>query len=376
MKKQHLYIFLAVALLAAAVYFFKARFPSASSDFTVRVAANYPMTGELAFYGSELRDGMLLAMAEQRLTIAPEADFEFDWGDNKFNAKDAVTVMQRQLAGQPTIYASALKPQVMAIENEISAKGIPHLAWVLDLTPNPTNTENNFRSWVSFKLECDVFVEYAKKNAAKKVVLCFLSLPSTEEAYGKYLQGRLRDELNCSVKVESYNPNVSAADYPLIAARVANEKADLTLINGFIPNIVGMIRSLRPLGAIGDGTTIAALDMLDAADALQPSESEGIIVAGPEFLVKPNAAQKNWAERFKSRYGRMPSYHAAYAYDAGLVLLHAASSRPSDSKQWLEKILSVSEVGVTGQIKFGPDKSLLTKLYPAIYRKGKLVPLE
>jgi len=367
----------ALAAILAALAYQNSNSDSAALDKKITIAANFPLTGELGFYGAEFRDGLLLAVRDKGSELPEGASIEFDWGDNRFSPKDAATVLQRQLQKSPTFYTSALKPQVMAVENEVATTGIPHLAWVLDLTPNPSGTTNNFRTWVSFKLETDVFFEYAKARGVKKTVLSYVSLPSSEAAYGKYLAGRLRDELGAEVVIERYNPDVGPGDFRNIATRIASHQADLTMINGFIPHMVGLIKALRPLGVIKDGNTMAALDMLDAAGVLSPEESDGILVAAPPFMIEPGEEQKAWAAHFEAKYGRKPSYHAAFAYDAGLTIIDAAQrlDLPASPKDWLATISSTDIAGVTGPIRYGDDQSIITSLRPAIYRAGVLVPL-
>lgn len=378
-NKRTLIAVIGIALFAAivAMVYLSSR-PQAEDDgLTITVAANFPLSGELAFYGDEFRDGLLMAVADKGTALPAGSTIEFDWGDNRFTPKDAVTVLQRQLQQNPTIYTSALKPQVMAVEKQVAETGIPHLAWVLDLTPNPSGTTNNFRTWVSFKLETDVFFEHAKNQNAKNIVLSYVSLPSSESAYGTYLAERLRDELGANVTVESYNPDVGAGDFRNIAVRIASHEPDLVMINGFIPQMVGLIKAMRPLDVIKDGNTMAALDMLDAAGALSPEESEGILVAAPPYLIDPDAEQQAWATRFEETFGRSPSYHAAFAYDAGLTIIDAAArlELPASSEDWLAAILATDIVGVTGPVRYSKEQSVLTSLQPAIYRDGVLVPL-
>jgi len=378
MKSKTIGIIVAVGVLAVAGAYFYPRQSGPTEDKTVRVAANLPLSGELAFYGGEFRDGLLMAVADNASRLPAGVTISFDWGDNRFSARDAATVLQRQLQTTPTIYTSGLKPQVMAVDQEVANAKIPHLAWVLDLTPNPANTTNNFRTWVSFKLETDVFFEHAKKVQAKNVVLSFVSLPSSEAAYANHLAGRLQNELGAKVTIERFNPDVGADDFRNIAVRIASHKPDLIMVNGFIPHMVGIIRGLRPLAVIKDGNTMAALDMLDAAGALTPEESEGIIVAAPQFMIKPNDDQKAWTTRFQEKYNRKPSYHAAFAYDGGVTIVDAATrlQLPATNADWLKAILATNTKGVTGDIRFGTDQSLITQLSKAIYRNGVLTPLE
>jgi branched-chain amino acid transport system substrate-binding protein len=378
MKRKHVIIALAVLIaVAALIFFLKRQSTSNQSIPSIKVAANFPMSGELAFYGAAFRDGLVMAVDERGGAIKDKANIIFEWGDNQFSPKEAVSVFQKQQLDNPTIYTSALKPQVMAVTDEVSRAGIPHFAWILDVDTNPAGTTNNLRCWVSFKLEADVFLKHANNRDVKKVAVVYLSLPSSEVEYGKIIVPELKKQ-GREVLVEPFTSSVQPEDFKTIAAKVAAFKPDMVMINGFIPQMVSIIRNLRTLGVIKSGNTLASLDMLDAANALSPEEAEGVVVAAPQFLLNPTAEQIAWSDRFKQRFGHQPPYHSAFAYDMGLVILDSTQrlKLPATSEQWVSALRATNIQGITGQIQFDSDGSLLTNLAPAIYRNGKLVPLQ
>jgi branched-chain amino acid transport system substrate-binding protein len=374
------YILLTLAVLIAAVIAFvvyRNRQSTLNGDIpTIKIAANFPLSGELAFYGDAFRDGLIMAVDERGSAINNNARISFDWGDNQFTPREAINVYQNQQLGQPTIYTSALKPQVMAVTDEVSRAGLPHFAWILDVDVNPAGTRNNLRCWVSFKLEADVFLKHAASRDVKRVAVVYLSLPSSEVEYGKIIVPELKKQ-GREVLVEPFTSSVQPEDFKTITAKVAAFKPDLVMINGFIPQMVSIIRGLRSLSVIKDGNTLASLDMLDASNALSPQEAEGVVVAAPQFLLNPTAEQTAWSERFRQRFGRQPPYHSAFAYDTGLVILDAAQrlNQPATSEAWISALRDTKIQGLTGELRFDSDGSLVTELAPAIYRNGKLTPL-
>ena len=58
----------------------------------------------------------------------------------------------------------------MAIKDQVDAKSLPHFVWIFDAFIN-RGTQNNFRSWVSYKIEPKMYLDYAKRIQARRVAL-------------------------------------------------------------------------------------------------------------------------------------------------------------------------------------------------------------
>lgn len=361
-------IVVVVIAIGAAIYFQK---PGESSD-SVRIAANLPLSGPLATYGVAVREGATMALEE--LSQSPGAKtLTVDWQDNASEPKTAVSAFRKQVLSAPAIYVSGVKPQTMAIRDEISQMGVPHFVWIFDAQINRDST-NNFRTWVSYKIEPPIFKAYAERIGARRIAVTYVQLPHTIEAYEKILIPAFR-ESGIEVLAEPYD--FGRTDFRDIAAKLNAFKPDLIILNGFQSDLVGLIRSLRPLDAINDGNTIATYDLLDAAKILGPDEIEGIRIVAPLFETRPDEPTiAEWRERFRKRFNKEPLYTHAFAYDMISAIEGAMNGEttPGSNEEWISALRAVDQPGVTGPIRFDSDGDMLTPLEVGVYRNGRLVP--
>ena len=361
---------IAVALIAVGLLLRQSRETGVAAS--VRIAANLPMSGALATYGVAVREGASMALDDVQATGAPP--MVVDWQDNAGDPKTAVSILRQQLLENPNIYVSGVKPETMAIKDEVSQLNLPHFVWIFDAIIN-NGTTNNFRTWVSYKIEPPIYIQYAKEHNAQRIAMTYVQLPHTVEEFEKILVPELKKEGSADLLVEPYD--FGRTDFKDIAAKIASFKPDLIILNGFQGDLVGLIRSLRPLGAITDGNTIATYDLLDAARILGADEIEGIRIVTPVFETRPDSTKIGaWRKRFRDKYGREPLYTHAFAYDM-IGAISAASKTlqlPASSEEWIHALRSVDVDGITGPIRFDSDGDMVTPLEVGVYRGGKLLP--
>lgn len=369
-RRLVLTIVVAAACIGIALAIWRTKAPQAGA--AIRVAANLPLSGPLATYGVAVREGAILALEQQ-----PEAAsiVEVDWQDNASDPKTAVSILQQQLLSNPTIYISGVKPQTMAIKDEVSRLGLPHFVWIFDAVINK-NSSNNFRTWVSYKIEPPVYVKYAESRHASRIAITYVQLPHTVEEFESILVPQLRSR-GADLLVEPYD--FGRTDFKDIATKIAAFRPDLIIVNGFQGDLVGLVRSLRPLGAITDGNTIATYDLLDAARILGADEIEGIRIVAPVFETRPTEPRiAAWRERFRAAYGRDPLYTHAFAYDMMTAIRSASQnlSLPASNADWIRALRAVDVEGITGPVRFDSGGDLLTPLEVGVYRGGRLRPDE
>jgi branched-chain amino acid transport system substrate-binding protein len=361
---------LPVAAIATWVVLHK---PSPKTGLGVRVGANLPLSGPLATYGAAVREGVTLALED--LKKISDRRLEFDWQDNASEPKTAVTILQKQFLDPPDVYVSGVKPQTMAIKDQVAAKGIPHFVWIFDAFINRDST-NNLRTWVSYKIEAPVYLAYAKERSSKRVAIVHVQLPHAIEEFSKIVVPGLKAQGVEEVMVEPFD--LGKADFKDVGVKFENFRPDLIILNGFQSDMIALVRALRPLGLISDGNTIATYDMLDAAKVLGADELEGIRVVAPVFETRPDSSEiAQWREQFMKRFHKSPLYTHAFAYDMALIIDDAAKrlKPPSSPVKWLEALRATDLKGVTGPLKFDNDGDLITPLEVGVYREGKLVPV-
>lgn len=345
---------------------------------TVKVDANLPISGEFAIWGSSIRDGATLSLRDIEKSDPMGPKLNFEWQDNAGSPQTAVSIFQKQFLEPPVLYVSGIKPQLMAIKDQVDAKGTPNFVWIFDVSINK-NSNNNFRTLVSYKIEAPVYLKYAKERQAKRVAIIYTLLPHAEEQFQKLVIPQLKKMGVEAVFTEAYD--LGLKDYKDIANKVKKFQPDLIILNGFQNTLVGIVRALRPLGLITDGNTIGTYDMIDAGKILGKDETEGIRVVAPLFESRPDREKVvQWKEHFRSQYNRQPLYIEAFAYDM-VTIMHNAAKRlklPATSEQWIEAISETKVECITGNpfCYFDKDGDLVTPLEIAVFRDGKLVPLE
>ncbi|MGC3996919.1 MAG: ABC transporter substrate-binding protein [Anaeromyxobacter sp.] len=85
----------------------------------------------------------------------------------------------------------------------------------------------------------------------------------------------------------------------------------------------------------------------------------------------PGAAE--FAERFRARYGKKPTYHAACAYTAVLIAAEAAAKAGGDARKTRDLLASGAWTGIMGDVKFEAFEGFTNQnrhLMPVIQYQG------
>jgi len=334
----------------------------------INVALNIPLSGPLAYYGQSIQEGIAIASDEENKKLV-----NFDFQDNEGKAKVAVSIANSQLLKAPNIYVSGVKPQLMAIKEIIAKRDIPHFQFVFDVNIRPNGEANNFRTWVNFKEEPEVFIHFAKEIKPKKIAIVYVSLPHTNEEYQQLIIPGLKLKGVEDVYVQPYQMDLT--DFGAIALNVRAYKPDLLIISGFAENLAVMTRRLYEQGLIKDKNVIATYDLIDALNLVRPEWVEGVRVSAPLFLTRKDEDLKikNWFNTFKERYNKEPNYTDAYAYDMAKIFFEAARRKAQNQQKSLTEIIQEIDMpGLTTQLKFDKYGSLPISIERGVVRGGGL----
>jgi ABC-type branched-subunit amino acid transport system substrate-binding protein len=315
-------------------------------------------------------------MAVDELKSSTTPSFVFDWQDNAGAPQATVSIMQRQYLDPPDIYMSGVYPQTAAIWDQISAKHTPHFCWIYEVALNP-KSNNNFRTWVNFKIEPELYLAYVDKHKPKRIAIVYPNVPVYVNEVQKLILPGLAKRGIKNPLVEVYDFDTS--DFKPIAEKISAFKPDLIVLQGYQIHEVRLVKALRPYSVIKDGNTIANYDMMDAADILAPEEVEGIRISAPYFVTRPAQPEiRQWRLRFVAKYKRTLLYTDAFSYDM-MLIINDASKRlhlPATSDQWIDALKKTNLRGITGLLKFDSDGSLITPIEFGMYHNGKLTRAE
>jgi branched-chain amino acid transport system substrate-binding protein len=334
----------------------------------VHVAVNLPFSGPLAVYGVSIREGVEYYLAR---TPGANGRLSFDWQDNASDPGAAVRIAGRQLesGSEPDVYVSGVKPQAMAIMPSVTRAGMPHFVWIFDAHLN-TGGHNNFRTWVSYKVEPAKYIEFVKQKRASRVSVAYVQLPHTVEEFEKILLPALRrDSINVTTEVFEFG----RTDFREIARRLLTGSPEALILNGFQLELSALVRALRQEPGYDPAKIIGTYDMLDAAQVLSPTEMEGLRVVAPRFATSAGqATNAAWIEGFRKKFRKAPLYTNAFAYDMASILDNVARMSPAlaDHGAWLKALHGTRMSGVTGELSFDADGDLNTPLVIGIFKNG------
>ncbi|MEX0813707.1 MAG: ABC transporter substrate-binding protein [Chitinophagales bacterium] len=346
-----------------------------TDNLTVEIACNLPLTGELATYGTSVRDGSNLAIDDLSDSLKTnKLVLNFDFQDNGGLAKNAVSIYQKQILNEPHIYESGVSPQTMAVIDLVSETKIPHFVWVYAPYIND-KYPNTFRAWLDFKEETEYYLKYAKHRQPKKVAIVYVNIEVCQTEFDSIVAPGLKSQGINDIMIERYD--ITTSDFKTLASKVKDYNPDLILLNGFKDHMIQLIKDFRTYNLIKNGNTICSYDLLDAAPELSNDLLEGLRYTVPYFIMHQDDPKiKEWRKRFKEKFNREPLYTDAYAYDKTLAIYYASKNldKPFNYDEMTKALLKSEFDGITGPFKFEQNGDLLLNLEIGYYENGILKP--
>ena len=343
----------------------------------VRVGANLPMTGGLALHNGLIQEGIKFAIEESESAGDSAVKLDVDWRDNEGDPSRAAAIFRKQFLNPPNIYVSGFEIQYNAIADEIKRKGIPNFVWTFAPFIN-RDSKHNFRVVHSYKQEPRLFFQYADFKKPKKVYLLWYKLPHTLYEFEEVVAPELR---RSGIEVKSQPFDIGKKDFKDVVVKINKYNPDLIIASGWAMHLTEILKAARPYGLLEDGKAVFSYDFSELAAVLDKDEIEGMPFAAASAFTRPGSAAKKWLKRLEARFKKPPHYFQLFTYDMVLVINDAArrlressSAWPPSSEEWIAALRATDIPGVTGQLKFDDDGSLITPVEVAVFRDGKPVP--
>ena len=342
-----------------------------SSD-VVKVACNFPMSGDLSFYGQYLQDGITMAMDELKDSMEQQnIVIEYDYEDNHSTTKDAVTAFNKHKLKDFEVYASCCTAQSMAIQDLVGQTKKPHFIWSFyPLTLEPD--DNIFRVWIDMAYEGDCFVKYIEQKKPKTVAFVYQNLSSTNEQFNKRVGPAVE---KFGVKViynESYD--TEKKDFKDIITKLSSLKPDMYILYGFQNQLAEIIKNLNAYGLKKDGNILCSFDFLDVQNVVDAELLDGIVTNIPRFIIDDNERIVKWRNDFEKRFNRKPLFTDAYAYDFAYIMYDAVKDIKNIPDETInEAFQKVNRSGISGPLAFDPTGQIRNNIVTCIFKEGKFV---
>jgi len=342
----------------------------------IRFAAVLPLTGSAQVYGTTIRNGIEIAIAEARKS--PEfAKMEFTFSDTASDPERGMQVLRQvyrdgALAAIGGVTSAEALAMVKVADDEQRVLLSPSAS-----NPSLTGISTNFyRVFPSDFAEGTVMARYAFDNLRLRngVVL------AKEETYAKGIQKVFADEFQRKggkiQETVEFPPNTD--EFMAFADRVAVLKPDFVYVAAYAEEIAKIITDLKK---VGYGGIILTTSSFAAAATIAEvgSAAEGAYFTQSTFQTRGDLSPEVQAfvSAYRARFGSEPDLYAAHGYDALNMLLEAYRKGGTTGLSFWKGMRSIHEYpGVTGTLQFD-EKGDVAK-FPHVYvvTDGRAVDVE
>lgn len=343
---------------------------SSKTEAKLLVAGNLPLSGPIASFSGQYHMGFQMGVDDESAKLGiPASSFRADFQDNAGDGATAVNVLRQHLLANPQIYVSGTTQMTEPLLPELSKRGIMHFIVCFDAFMTQLN-ENIYRILPSFKIEAPLFVKYITQKKAKRVFFFTPNLKAYLEESDKLVLPELK---KAGIEYQRELFEFKQNDFQPLVEKAAKFKPDVIVISGYAFHVYPILTALREARLTDKAAVISTLDFIDLLHNGTPVDHlKGIAFISPACEIPGKvAAYAPWRDAFKARYGKMPSYVDAYAYDTARIIVAAYAKSGAVTKESLAQVLPFS--GIVGDIALDSVRDLESTLTIGVVNSAGVV---
>lgn len=344
---------------------------STAATAQVQIGVAGPMTGALAVYGQQLKNGAEAAVADINARGGVNGQqLKLLVGDDQADPKQGVSVANKMAGDGVKFVAGHLNSGVSVAASDVYAEnGIVEIS---PSTTNPTYTDrglaNVFRTCGRDDQQGKVAGDYLAATYAGKAI----AIVNDKTTYGRGLAEETRKALNAKGQKDVLWEAVNGGDkdYGALVSKIKAAHADVVYFGGTHADAGLIIRQMRDQGVTaplmgGDGINSSELAAIAGADAIAGT----LMTFSPDPRKIPAAAEV--VARFRAKQIEPESF-TLYTYAAVEIWAAAAAeAKSTDAKKVAAAIHSGKAYKtVVGDITYDAKGDITTPAY-VVYRWSK-----
>lgn len=318
---------------------------SAGSGDTVKVGANFEITGGVANYGSQTLNGIKLAVKQANDNGGVNGKkLELVIADNKSEASEAANAATKLISTDKVkvLVGPATTSNMLATTQIATDNKIPVIA---PTGTNPKITVENgqvkpfiFRSCFIDPLQGEVMANFAAKSVNAKTAAVYVDVSSD---YSKSLAEVFKQKFEAAggqvVIQEAFQQKDQ--DFKATLTKIKATNPEVVFIPAYYEEVGKIVKQARELGI-----TVPLLGT-DGWDDSKIVEIAGAAPLNNTFFSSHYSVQdsdenvKQFIASFKAEYNQEPSVFAALGYDAGMMLVDAVKRAGSDDPEKIRQAL-------------------------------------
>lgn len=339
-----------------------------------------PFTGSGAMYGVMIRNAATLALEQANAAGGIGGrTVEAEYGDDEGKNDKAVTVARKFATDQKICMVIGHFNSTCSL----AGKPIYRDAEVVQFSPGSTNihvcegSDYTFRNLYRDDYQGAFLADYIKKVLGLDRVAIFFD----NDDYGKGLKDAFAKQAQATglqvVTTQDY-VREKTSDFAPLLDLAKNAQAQAIFIAGLYAEAGTIVKQAREKGIKtqflgGDGLFGPGFTEIGGQAA------EGTLITTP-FMFGPTSSEaaKNFAKKFKERFGREPDTWAALTYDAVTMALdgiRAVGADRNDLRDWMAGHDSPEHgfKGITGVTYFDHNGDCLKPAMVALVQGGRFV---
>ncbi|MCB0722162.1 MAG: penicillin-binding protein activator [Ignavibacteriae bacterium] len=345
--KNLLYIILIVSIVSSSlIYFLILRDDSRN---TIKIGIVIPQTGNLAYIGAQIRNGVELAKEEIGDTLI-EVIFE----DSKGNPNSGISAVNKLISINEVDF-------LMVNLTSVAIPSIPIISrtesygFMLSTYPEILEgSKNCFRIFTSGEQEAEIIAKEINSKEVKNLIAIYVNDP-----YGEGTVTAIKNKLNRTI-VEEYRYTLSNPEFQSIISKAKFQDADCCILIGYGFEYEQLFTKFSELNFSPVIFSNFSFSNLKGKNSIDRYKNE-IYYTAPVFDIENSQTDpmKTFINNYKAKYNSDPDFNAAYGYD-NFRIIHEVITSKKNPNVYLKD--NFSYTGAMGSIKIEPSGDCITEM--------------
>lgn len=344
-------------LLASIIFVSRTAFAECEKCSPIKLGATLPLSGKLAFLGTQERDAFLMAVQDiNKEGGVSGRKIEIIVEDNQGEAKSAVTGVNKLLnVDNVDVILSAFTHITQAIKDLVARKE----KLLIYASSNNSIAESNtrfFKDYISAE-ESGAIIARAVGLSGRKKAYLLRELSDACIDFHRSFRSVAKENGISIVGTEEYNPG--ELDFRTILLKLKSSNPDSIVCCTWRDAHI-IMKQMDEMGMLDIPTFHIVAPFLPEADTPAVRalyEKNDAISTWYGFVeTSRDPIQLEFMKDFKARYGYLPRADAGFAYDDIRILAKAlntcVSENAVDQNCLTKALLQTEHVGVSGKLKF------------------------
>ena len=308
---------------------------------TVKIGANFTLTGDVAWWSLELKKGMDLALEDDDCK-----NVKVVYEDNGFKAANAISIFNKLTQiDRVDAMVTCFSPMAEALIPLAESKQMPLIASCTSATNITKGKKWSFRDFFTQKEQCFPLAEEVYKQGFRKGVFMVIN-----DDYGTDGINQFR------AKFEELGGEIIGGEF--FAQQTRSSRNEVLKVLNFKPDFIfviardqALVTLCKQIREADNNIQIVGINAFDSPviwEGLGES-ANGVIFSSGYFNEKQNEMSRQFYKKYKTKYNEEPNYNAVYGYSI-LKYLAKFASEAKNSEEIRKGIENMSEESVRGML--------------------------